>query len=662
MSGRARPAVGLGAPLLAALAAQAAVPAAAIPAEPWRPAVVSSPQFESHPAWDLRNGDLYFVRSSPQFQGWRILVSRCRNGAWAPAVPAEFSGEGVEADPYITPNGARVWFISSRRDGAGKSGDDLDIWYADRRPDGRWGAPVRLPAPVNSPAPEWFPRPDGRGGLYFGSGRAGGFGQTDIYHAVQEGGQWRVTNVGGTVSTAGNDYEFEPAENGQFAILMSGGALYRVDRAGDGWGPRQPIDSGAPGFHVGPTLSRSGRTLLFARGGDPALAGELYRLTTGAAEAWPACPQVPVARAQPAVLPRPTGPFPVGRARIHLVDNRREETMTPEAGDWRQLMATIWYPAAAAGSPAPYIDVEAASPLFQRSYSFDGIENLLGVRTNSSAGARIARRPQRFPVILFSHGLGTVAALYSALLENLASQGYVVVGVDHPYFSSAFYLPDGTLTFNVSRDRQGEAVIQAQDLVFVLDRLARLDRDDPRFRGRLDLGHVGVFGHSRGGFAAPHACLLDARFDACLNLDGYELTNAVMQRGIAQPYMHIQEQYPWQPAPTDAELAAAHQTRAQADQEIAAAEHEWAELFGRMRGGATVVNIAGGVHASFSDGPLVAPDHHPGIRLDAARGLAITNAYILAFFDAYLRGRPSPLLTGATPYPEVTLRRYGARR
>ena len=75
---------------------------------------ISSPQFESHPALDPRTGDLYFVRSSPQFRGWRILVGRCAAGGWAAPVPAPFSGEGVEADPYFTADGSRVWFISTR--------------------------------------------------------------------------------------------------------------------------------------------------------------------------------------------------------------------------------------------------------------------------------------------------------------------------------------------------------------------------------------------------------------------------------------------------------------------------------------------------------------------------------------------------------------------
>lgn len=269
-----------------ALALQAPSAAAAA-AEPWQPDPVSSPQFESHPASDPMTGDLWFVRSSPQFSGWRILVSRCTAAGLGPPEPAPFSGEGVEADPHFSADGGRVWFISSRRDPPAKTGDDLDIWYADRDADGRWRAPVRLPAPVNSPAAEWFPREDGAGGLYFGSGRAGGQGETDIYRAEREAGGWRVANVGGSVSTAADDYEFEPSRDGRFAILMSDGALYRLERQSGGWGPRTRVATGREGFHVGPTLSPSGRTLLFAAR-DGARSGELFRLALGEVEAWPA--------------------------------------------------------------------------------------------------------------------------------------------------------------------------------------------------------------------------------------------------------------------------------------------------------------------------------------------------------------------------------------
>jgi WD40-like Beta Propeller Repeat len=252
---------------------------------------VSSNQFESHPTFDPVAGDLYFVRSTPQFTGWKILRRPCTAAGRGPAEPFRFGSDGVEADPFFTRDGRRLYFISSRPDPPAKTGQDLDIWYVERRRSGAWGKPVRLPAPVNSAAEEWFPRIGPAGALYFGSGRPGGFGETDIYVARHQGGTWNVANMGGDISTAADDYEFEPSHDGRLAVLMSDGLLYRFDRSGPGWGPRKPLLPGAEGFHVGPLLSPSGRTLLFARG-KPGLSGELFRLGLGEGEPWPpSCPR-----------------------------------------------------------------------------------------------------------------------------------------------------------------------------------------------------------------------------------------------------------------------------------------------------------------------------------------------------------------------------------
>src|SRR5262245_11323097 len=126
--------------------------------EPWQPRGISSAQFESHPAIDPVTGDFYFVRSAPDFTGWRILFSHCGARGWSAPEPAPFAGDGVEADPFFTNEGRTLYFISTRStDGVHKS--DLDIWRVDRDSDGKWGTPSRLPEPVNSTAQEWFPRP-----------------------------------------------------------------------------------------------------------------------------------------------------------------------------------------------------------------------------------------------------------------------------------------------------------------------------------------------------------------------------------------------------------------------------------------------------------------------------------------------------------------------
>ena len=253
---------------------------------------VSSGQFESHPAFDPLTGDLLFVRSSPQFQGWRIWRSRCTASGWAAAEPARFGAEGVDADPFFTRDGRHLYFISSRADPPAKTASDLDIWRMDRDGSAHWSAPVRLPAPINSSAEDWFPRLGADGRLYFGSSRSGGHGETDIYAAAPAAGGWRVTNLGGEVNTAGDEYEFEPARNGRFAVLMADGRLFHVTRdRGGTWGSRSALATGHDGFHVGPLLSPSGRTLAFAANVPPR-SGEIFRLSLGGRpEAWPpVCP------------------------------------------------------------------------------------------------------------------------------------------------------------------------------------------------------------------------------------------------------------------------------------------------------------------------------------------------------------------------------------
>jgi hypothetical protein len=186
---------------------------------------VSSPQFESHAAFDPVNGDFYFVRSSPSFEGWRILVSRCGPKGWSKPEPPAFAGDGVEADPYFAEKGRVLYFISTRSTDGGKR-KDLDIWRVERDAKGVWDAPVRLPDPVNSSGQEWFPRPGPDGWLYFGSNRPGGLGRTDIWRArAGTDGQWTVENLGPAISSANDEYEPLPAADGSRMVVMAADGL-----------------------------------------------------------------------------------------------------------------------------------------------------------------------------------------------------------------------------------------------------------------------------------------------------------------------------------------------------------------------------------------------------------------------------------------------------
>jgi hypothetical protein len=259
----------------------------------WAPKRISTPQFESHPAFDPRTGDLYFVRSSPRFEGWRLVTSRCTPDGWSEPVPPSFAGDGVEADPFFTADGNHLYFISSRSvDGVKRR--DLDLWRVDRDESGKWMAPVHLPAPLNSPGNEWYPRL-ADGWLYFGSDREGGNGRTDIWRARDAGaGQWQVENLGPEVNTAKHEYEFLPSPDGASAVMMTEDGLYQLTRTGDAWTNRRKMPSriNANGSEVGPLFSPSGRSLLFARDTKESASGEFFIARLHGIEAWPpSCPQ-----------------------------------------------------------------------------------------------------------------------------------------------------------------------------------------------------------------------------------------------------------------------------------------------------------------------------------------------------------------------------------
>ncbi|MBS0296777.1 MAG: PD40 domain-containing protein [Proteobacteria bacterium] len=279
-------------PLIFALAAFAPPPS---PVEPWAPPRVSSPMFESHAAFDPLTGDLYFVRSGKDFQGWRILTSRCGPDGWTEPKDAPFAGDGVEADPWFTRDGRRLYFISTRStDGVHRK--DLDIWMVERGRDGAWGKPQRLPEPVNTTGQEWFPRLGPDGWLYFGSSRPGGLGKTDIWRARQDRkGAWTVENLGPNINSAGDEYEPLPSADGKTLLIEASDGYFESEHQKDGsWGPRRKLgpEINLNGSEIGALASPSGRSLLFARDSGEPNSGEFFVWRRGGKEAWPpACPR-----------------------------------------------------------------------------------------------------------------------------------------------------------------------------------------------------------------------------------------------------------------------------------------------------------------------------------------------------------------------------------
>lgn len=357
-------------------------------------------------------------------------------------------------------------------------------------------------------------------------------------------------------------------------------------------------------------------------------------------------------------LPAPGGRFPIGSMTFHLTDKSRRERMHPECP--RELMMQIWYPAqpGSKGPPLPYIP-PPGPPSFKTAH-------LARVRTHAIKDAAVAAGP--FPVLLYSPSWRGVRSEDTFLVEMLASHGYVVACLDHPYGSARVEFPDGRVIradgepFLDSsseaayeegmRDAIAHVHVRSADERFVLNELTRWSAvaSGSPFSGHLDLARAGVFGFSFGGAVAAESCRKDSRFRACMNLDG-SLIGEAADEGIDQPYLSIESPIA---TPRPAELESPVATE-RINARLVLRDLTLAQKYATYR-----VIIAGTQHMNFSDMPLycrLRSFTHAG-PIDPHRAMRIVNDYALAFFDEYLKGKKEPLLDRALArYPEVDFRR-----
>ncbi|MEH1938877.1 MAG: alpha/beta hydrolase [Nostoc sp.] len=105
------------------------------------------------------------------------------------------------------------------------------------------------------------------------------------------------------------------------------------------------------------------------------------------------------------------------------------------------------------------------------------------------------------PVIVISHGLGLDSSNFQYLATHLASYGFAVVVPNHPG-SDAKQL-HSLLNGRASEIAEpGEFKDRPLDVTYILNQLEKGNQSDSRFKGRLNLQQVGVFGQSLGGYTA----------------------------------------------------------------------------------------------------------------------------------------------------------------
>lgn len=256
-------------------------------------------------------------------------------------------------------------------------------------------------------------------------------------------------------------------------------------------------------------------------------------------------------------FPALTGTYIVGMRSFTFIDYTR---MMHE-GDSRKraLPVDIYYPASGKRKglynykPAFYqarADYFAANSIVPQSILRKVVK---GIQSNVQTEAVVSQELQKYPVIIFSPGIGA-AMTYGAYLQDLASWGYIIVELQHPYDLEITVFHDGSIihidpAFEKAIKDNDRSFIYAYrgkqhwvwlaDLEFVLNQLEKLNNDPEFFLYRkLDLRRLGVLGSSHGGAVAIDFVKRNSRVRAGINADGWTKT-ANTAEPFNKPFMFL---------------------------------------------------------------------------------------------------------------------------
>ncbi|HVF25004.1 MAG TPA: hypothetical protein VNA23_03895, partial [Anaerolineales bacterium] len=346
-------------------------------------------------------------------------------------------------------------------------------------------------------------------------------------------------------------------------------------------------------------------------------------------------------------IPTPSGPYQVGTRIYELTDPARKELYSGK-DEARRFMIQVWYPAeigpgdqrAPWMSQAEIFAPAIASYIHMPSFFLD---HLALVKIPAYKESKVAPSDQAYPVILFSHGWNGFNAQNTSQALELASHGYIVIGIQHTYGAVITVFNDGTVAKNnpaalpagtPTEEYETAAHILsdqwASDMGFTLD-FMQLQNNDPNspFHALLNFDLVGVYGHSTGGGAAIQFCGTDTRCKSLLGMDPFmrPVSYEVIDGGLSQSSFFIFSQQ-WK-------------------DDVDSRNNElFHKFYPNVQQPSGVISIDGTSHYDFADLPLLSPlAPQLGLKgpINGKRVTTIINDYLLSFFNMTLKGETTGL-------------------
>lgn len=326
----------------------------------------------------------------------------------------------------------------------------------------------------------------------------------------------------------------------------------------------------------------------------------------------------------------------IGSTSLLLTDTRRRDPYIDD-GRSRSIMISSFYPVLNCKNKGvePYMPPQTAA-FMDKKFSVYGLPNgtfpSLQLEACNKPTNRDSCSTPALPLVLFSGALGTSRYLYSVMLQSIASSGYLVVSIDHPYDADIVEYPNGTIVTGV--DIPDEKINQtvatrADDISFALDSLRKSQVSKKLFPvheiHQRNL-KVAVLGHSLGGAAAGAATLQLPSVLGGINLDG-TMFGQVLDKGLDRPFMLV-----------------GHENKTQET------DPSWKTVWPKLRGWKKEIEVHKSAHYSFSDLPVVlsalgiGSAQLPAVSdllgtIEGKRMMRLTTAHVVAFLDFVLKSR-----------------------
>jgi Tol biopolymer transport system component len=252
--------------------------------------VFSTGAYELAPTFTADERTAWFTMSTPAYGRLHVIMETTRAGAtWSRPEVAAFSGRHGDADPVLSPDGNRLYFLSRRPFPGRPAGrQDFDVWYLERTAAG-WSEPLHLAA-ASGPGEEHYVSAARDGTLYVSAVRPDSRGRGDIYRIPLVDGRYgEPENMGAAINSADHhDTTAFIAPDESYLVFSSfgrpdgqgAGDLYISFRRGGEWTPARNLGPLVNSMRTEycPVISPDGSYLYFTseRGfADAPLAGAL---------------------------------------------------------------------------------------------------------------------------------------------------------------------------------------------------------------------------------------------------------------------------------------------------------------------------------------------------------------------------------------------------